>query len=461
MSTGALNLSTGAIVAHVEQDSPAYRAGLREGMKVLQADGQSMRDILDWYWIADGYEITLLVERDDLTDNVSNDVTNACKTRFEVTIERNFDGSWGFEFTDNLFDGVMTCKNSCTFCFMSMLPKGLRGSLYLRDDDYRLSFLQGNFVTLTNLEQTDIDRIIEMSISPLHVSIHALDVDVRKTLMGENHSFGLTALKQLLDGGIDLHLQAVLVPSINDGEVLEELLSWAIMNDHVLSIGLVPLGYTRYQNKFDHSYQDPQLAKEVLRIAEKYRLYSKEINGVAKVHPADEFYCNAYKEDLIANLPSTQDYDDFPQFYDGIGMLRLLVDGWHEIDWETLRTDFKQTHSNKSFAIVCGKALEPVLKELILSSNLQEIFYVVGVQNNFFGGNVDVSGLLTFSDVAGVLDHLLAQRAFFDEIILPNAMFNDDSLTLDNKTALDLERAIGLPVRVVCYEAKEIAEILC
>ena len=151
----------GAVVASVEPGSPAERAGLAPGMRVLRAEGEEMADIIDWFWLSDGFEAELVV-----------DDGGSART---LLLERMPGEQWGFEFADNVFDGVRTCVNACTFCFMSMLPAGMRPGMYLRDDDYRLSFLQGNFVTLTNMDDDDVDRVIGMDLSPIHVSLHAVD----------------------------------------------------------------------------------------------------------------------------------------------------------------------------------------------------------------------------------------------------------------------------------------------
>ena len=433
----------GALVAHVEPGSPAERAGVTAGMRVLSAEGEAMVDIIDWFWLADGFEVTLELRCPD----------GGART---LTLEREPMQDWGIGFADNVFDGVRTCCNACTFCFMAMLPDGMRGSLYLRDDDYRLSFLQGNFVTLTNVDDDDLERIIEMGLSPLHVSLHALDPDAREQLMGRNHARGLEVLGALIEAGLDVHAQVVLVPGVNDGAVLDELLGWAVGEEHVLSLGIVPLGFTRFQDRFDRSFNDPASARAVIEQVEAHQARSRARNGCAKVQLADEFYVNAYPGEVIGHLPPSSDYDGYPQFHDGIGMLRSLVDEWEECAPVAGAAFGGQPRPGRAL-IVSGTALAPILAELIAGSGLDGRADVLAVENRFFGGNVDVTGLLTAHDVAREVRRALdAYPGAYDRVVLPSAMFNDDGLTLDGMTSAEVEAEIRMPVRVVCYNAAEI-----
>ena len=429
--------SDGAVVASVEPRSPAHRAGLRPGCRILSAEGQSMRDIIDWFWLSDGFSVHI-------------EFADVHGRRRKATMRRKAMQDWGFEFSDNLFDGVRTCRNSCTFCFMSMLPEGMRSGMYLRDDDYRLSFLQGNFVTLTNMDEDDVQRVIEMGISPLHMSVHALDPDARRKLMGRNHQRGLDAMHELLDAGIDLHMQVVLVPGVNDGAVLEELAEWAVDQEHVLSLGIVPLGFTRYQDRFPSSFDAPEDSLAVIEQMAPIQERSRARNGSTKIHLADEFYVNAYPDDVAGNLPPAEHYDGYPQFHDGIGMLRSLVDDWRSLP--------QPRSADGHMSIVCGEALRPLMEQLVseLPAMVARSVDVIGVGCGFFGGNVDVSGLLTAQDVVGSLSRNCPEGT----VLLPEAMFNSDGLTLDNVSAAEISREISRPVRVICYSADCIFESL-
>ena len=438
-----------AMVATVRQGSPASAAGIESGCVIVRAGGMRLRDIIDWFWVSDGFDVD--VEFIDLDGRLRS-----------ATLFRKPMQDWGFKFCDNIFDDVITCRNACTFCFMAMLPRGMRSGMYLRDDDYRLSFLQGNFVTLTNMSDADIDRVVEMGLSPLHMSVHALDPHARLALMGKNHQRGLDVMQRLLDAGIDLHMQVVLVPGVNDGDVLRELASWAVEQEHVLSLGVVPLGYTRYQDRFERSFDDPRDALEVIELAKPIQEASRRMCGATKLHLADEFYANAYGDDVAHNLPPASHYDGYPQFHDGIGMLRSLVDDWESQVARCSRTDEPECSvgaAGSHFAIVCGRALAPLMGELAsrLPQDVAKRVDVLAVPNAFFGGNVDVSGLLTASDVIEALGEGLPEES---TVLLPDAMFNSEGLTLDNRSAADISQAILRPVRVICYCAEDIFNAL-
>ena len=201
---------------------------------------------------------------------------------------------WGVAFTETVFDGVRTCRNRCAFCFMAQLPKGLRRALYLRDDDYRLSFLQGNFVTLTNLSDDDVDRIVEQQpLAALRVAARRRPAGSRRSSSARERTARSSASTSLLEAGIDVHVQIVLVPGVNDGEQLEKSLTWLAEREGVASVGIVPLGYTAHQQRFPGSYESPAAAAAVIAQVEPWQRAFRERDGVTWVHLADEFYLNA------------------------------------------------------------------------------------------------------------------------------------------------------------------------
>lgn len=434
--------ATGAIIASVTPGSPADDAGLLPGMRILSADGEPLRDIIDWFWISDGFSVEV-----EFVDGILHGTAELVREPME---------EWGFEFADNIFDGLRTCCNACVFCFMAMLPEGMRTGMYIRDDDYRLSFLQGNFITLTNMTDEDVERVIEQDLSPLHMSLHAIDPDVRRRLMGANHARGLEVARKLLDAGIKLDLQVVLVPGENDGAVLDETIRWAIAEENVETLGIVPLGFSRFQDRFDASFTSEAASRAVIAQVAPYQRALAAADWEGKVQLADEFYVNAYGVETIGHLPPACEYAGYPQYYDGIGMLRVLVDEWEEL----MASDEPAVLCDAHSLIVCGRSLEPVLTSLLASSWLAGYAEVFAVDNDFFGGNVDVSGLLTGVDVSTALSSYLAAHRQVESprVILPSVMFNDDGLTLDGMTALDVEASSGIPVTVVCYTARELVD---
>ncbi len=250
---GEARRPVGGRIAWLTEDGAAFASGLRVGDIVQAVDGRPVHDILDWQWLADDDDFAVTVARAGVT--------------LDVEVERRPGEPLGIEFSDVVFDGVMECVNSCTFCFVAQLPPGLRPALSVRDDDYRLSFLFGNFVTLTNLSDRDVERILEQRLSPLYVSLHAVDPAVRARLVCPTvDDTTLERLDAFLEGGIEIHVQIVLVPGVNDGEVLSETLAWLESREGVLSVGIVPLGYTAHQSRFDRSFTSEEAAALITRL---------------------------------------------------------------------------------------------------------------------------------------------------------------------------------------------------
>ena len=250
--------ASGAWVAAVEEGSPAWEAGIEPGMRIDSVNGVKPRDIIDWRWEADG----------GVCDLVVFDPRDGTSTPCQLWREPGED--WGIDFTDVLFDGIRTCVNACQFCFMAMLPPEARATLTLRDDDYRLSFLQGNFVTLTNVSDEEAERIVTCGLSPMNVSIHVITPEVRRGLIGRRADRGIEVLERLLAGGIEVHAQIVLCPGINDGDELTATLDWVEARPGITSLAIVPLGYTKHSRRFQRSYSDdPAAAREVVRALEQ------------------------------------------------------------------------------------------------------------------------------------------------------------------------------------------------
>ncbi len=448
--------SFGAQVVEVEPFSPADDAGFSPGCVILSVDGHPLRDLIDWRWYS-------------FDDCISVGYIDTAGDRGEIELQRSLDQDWGFSFKGVVFDQVKQCRNACTFCFMRQLPKGMRASLSLRDDDFRLSFLAGTFVTLSNLTLEDEKRIIEQHISPLRVSLHAVDSQVRRELIGPFAQAGLDALIRLLQAGIQVHAQIVLVPQVNDGEVLQETLSWAAKFPGILSIGIVPLGYTRYQTRFTHSFNSPEAALSVLRLIEPFQRQALERRGSAWVFAADEFYRNAYKEGVLDHLPPASFYADFDMFEDGIGILRYCCDDWNVAQKAGLVEKLASALRRAGFVAyyVCGFAMQESFPQLVAQSSLAGLLKPLLVKNNFFGGNVDVTGLLCACDVIAALQEVSQSSESSEEaqlktlFLLPEVMFNDEGITLDGLTLEDMRMATELRLCLVsCTPSDFLSQIL-
>ena len=517
-----------ALIVGVTPESPADDAGFSPGCFLTSVDGQPLRDMIDWRWLASGDEVE--VGYIDLDGDEGT-----------VQLWREPDEEWGFDFDGLVFDGVRQCRNACTFCFMHQLPRGMRSSLYLRDDDFRLSFLIGTFVTCTNMTPEDEARIVEQRISPLRVSLQVSNADVRRRLIGRHAQHGLDAIERLLAKGIEFHAQIVLVPGENDGEVLRETLTWAYERPGILDIGIVPLGYTRHQSRFTRSFNDAGESRALLELIAPFQERAQRERGCAWVFAADEFYRNAWGDELLEHLPSTSFYGDFSMFEDGIGIIRSTVDDWQAAEEsgtiaraaDTLRASHMpaltvagraqresrmsalmaagraQCESHMSVYMVAGFAQREFLDPLIERSGIGDVFRPLYVRNDFFGGNVDVTGLLTGKDIVASIKKIHARGLFsscmingatprtgseshsdgsksasnvgkddqvvFTDgtlaptntpqapdnpfannpshprplILVPRVIFNDDGLTLDDMTLEDMEREAGAPIRMV------------
>lgn len=426
-----------AVVREVLPDSPAYDAGFEPGCRIFRVNGQPMRDIIDWQWYSADDRIEL-----GYCDNEGD-----CGF---VELEREEGESWGFVFDGMVFDGIKTCRNACTFCFMHQLPRGMRRSLYVRDDDYRLSFLGGTFVTLTNVEPEDEQRILQQRLSPLRVSLHAVDEQVRRRLIGKNAARGLEVFDRLLAAGLQAHVQIVLLPGENDGEVLEQTLDWAYRRLGIVNVGIVPLGFTRFQNRFTESFNNPEKALALLTCIEPFRQRALAERGNPWVFAADEFYSNAYGADILAHLPSRKTYGDFELFEDGIGMIRAFADDWEEACASGLlqRTCEALRQSGRRAYYLCGCALKNVFEALLAQSGVSDVLSACYLPNTYFGGNVDVTGLLCAPDIIREASALHAQEPSA-LLLLPQVVFNDDGVTLDGMTLEDMENAIDAALCVV------------
>lgn len=441
-----------ALIKGVAEDSPAYDAGFEPGCYITSVDGFPLRDIIDWRRLtADDAVVLGYIDLDG--------------DEGEVELWREEGEDWGFEFDGVVYDGVKLCRNACTFCFMRQLPANMRASLSMRDDDFRLSFLSGTFVTLTNLTPEDEQRILDQHISPLRVSLHAVDPDARRALIGKHAQHGIDALDRLLAAGIEVHAQIVLVPEANDGEVLKRTLEWAYDRPGVLNIGIVPLGYTKFQSRFDHSFNEPEAALSVIKAIEPYQKRAQGERGFAWVYAADEFYRNAYGSEVLEKLPATEHYGDFSMFEDGIGIIRSYIDDFREAQESGLAAKAREALERNGARVnfIVGEAMQPFLDILVAESELAGVFLPLTVVNDYFGGNVDVTGLLCGCDIAAAVKSLAegATGEVRELFVIPTVLLNDDGLTLDDMTVKDIENDAGVCIAVVsCNPSNFLAEII-
>lgn len=427
-------------ITDVLEGSLAKGCGIRSGDKILSINGNNITDVLDYQFYCTDTLLTI-------------DLMSPEKGKYTVTIEKDEYEDIGLVFDDYLMDKQRHCRNKCVFCFIDQLPKGLRESLYFKDDDSRLSFLFGNYITLTNVTEEEINRIIKMRISPINVSVHTTNPELRVKMMG-NPKAGqaLKFLRQLSDAGIDLNCQIVLCPGINDGKELDRTLTdLSSLYPSLKSIAVVPVGLTRFRKGlFEVKGYDKDSALEVIRKVEAFGEEFKKKHGTRLAYPADEFYIKAKMP-----LPSEEFYEDFSQLENGIGMIALFTSQYREA---LEIADLPDRGRNVSIAT--GVAAQPFIASLIdetvkRCNNLK--CKVFAVRNDFFGDNIDVAGLVIGRDL---IDQL-CEKDLGDELLIPSVMLRrEGDMFLDDLTPEDVEKALGVPVRVVPADGEKLLSAL-
>ncbi|SFL38164.1 DUF512 domain-containing protein [Pelosinus propionicus] len=426
------------IISKVMPESIAQEIGLEQGDRLLAVDGENIRDLIDLSFALADECIELLIEKKNGEQEV-----------FEI--EKDYDEDLGIEFESAVFDGVRRCANKCIFCFVDQMAPNLRESLYVKDDDYRLSFLYGNFVTLTNLGPRDIKRISQLHLSPLYISVHTTNGMLREKML--NNKFAgkiMNQLHTLIENGVEMHTQIVLCPNINDDDELERTIRELYeLHPNVLSMAIVPVGLSRFR---DNCYElDTFTPEKALAVVEKINSWQEKCrkeNGVSFVYLSDEFY-------LAANqpIPDYDMYDGFPQLENGIGLVRNFLFEWQEEP--IIVKGYSEPHY---LDVVCGisaqKILGPLLKDIAIP-NLT--IRVLSVENMFFGTDITVSGLLTGQDIIRTLRENDGMRT---GVIIPGAALKKgETIFLDNMTCEQLEDQIAVPVRAA-YGAKDLRELL-
>jgi putative radical SAM enzyme (TIGR03279 family) len=425
---------TGGIVASVMAGSMGEALGIQPGDVLLSINGHPLRDVLDVQFYAADEELELVIRRGDR------------EHLFQA--ERDYDLPLGLDFTSPTFDGLRRCHNRCAFCFVAQMPPGLRRSLYVRDDDYRYSVLYGNFITLTNLTDDDWERLAMQRLSPLYVSVQATEPDLRRRLLRRaDVPDVLDQIDRLGDLGIEVHTQIVLIPGQNDGPHLSHSVAdLAIRYPTVRSIGIVPVGLTRYHQGDCRSYT-PGEARAVIAQIEPLQATYRARHGVSLVYLADEWY-------LLAGIdvPADEVYDDYAQIENGIGLVRQFLE-----DSEGLRRRRSKLRAG-SCTLVCGTLIAPVMRQA--ARTLAEAggvrVTVAPVVNRLFGGMVTVSGLLGGEDVIAALEGC----ALGDVVCLPRAMLDDaGERTLDDLTVDDMSGRLHRPV-IVADQMSELWDAL-
>lgn len=418
----------GLVVAAVDLGSIAKEMEIQVGDRVLAVNEEEINDIIDFQFGISEEEYTLLIEKPN-------------GELWEIDIEKDPGEFLGLEVETISAEGLKVCHNNCTFCFIAQMPKGMRATLYDKDDDYRLSLTQGSFITLSNLSEEEIERILRMHLSPLYISVHAWNPEVRARLMKNPHAGKLPEqIIRFAEAGIVVHAQVVLVPDHNDGDVLRDTIErLAELYPSVQSIAVVPVGLTRYREQLTplRGFSSAE-ANLVLDQAERWQKLFFEQTGRHLVYLADEFYVLAGRE-----FPDVSVYDDFPQLENGVGMARKFITEI-ETGWKQLPEAISKRHvhlitgtsAQELFELWRGRLMEQV-------SGLK--LTVHAIQNDFFGSSVTAAGLVTAQDVAHQLGDLLGE-----EFLIPRVMLKaDEDIFLDDLSVQWLEEKVNGKASIV------------
>lgn len=424
----------------VQPGSIAEEAGIEQGDVIQSINDKIIRDIFDYRFFAANEKLALVVQKKN------------CDV-WDIDIEKDEYEDLGIEFESPLMDEVKSCRNKCIFCFIDQLPKGMRDTLYFKDDDSRLSFLTGNYITLTNASYDEIDRIIEYKMSPVNVSVHTANPDLRVFMLKNKSAWDvMTKIKRLVNGGITVNCQIVICRGVNDGKELDDTISsLTVLYPGVNSVSVVPAGVTKYrENLYNLQPFDKRYLHSLILQIEGWQKRLMDKHGVRVVYPADELY-------IIAGLdmPDYNCYDDFPQIENGVGLIALLR---HEFN-EYVGKNSCNLRSLRTISIATGVSSFKFIKEMAEAleakcNNLLKI-YVYEIRNVFFGENVTVTGLLTGGDIASQLEG----KELGDELLIPaNMLKSGEDLFLDDYTIDMLKEKLNVDICSVENSGKDLIE---
>lgn len=414
-----------SIIKSVEYGSIAEEIGLEKGDRIIKINGSDITDILDYKFLSCDEEL----EIDVIKKNGDEEIIEVY-TGYE---------DLGIEFESSLMDSPKSCKNKCIFCFIDQLPKGMRETVYFKDDDARLSFLQGNYITLTNLDDKDIDRIIRMRISPVNVSVHTTNPSLREMMLSNRFAGRLYSIMQkLAQNGIRMNCQIVLCPNINDGKELDRTLSdLAALSPYVSSISVVPVGLSGHREGLypliPYTYESANALVE--QVSEHQRRFSEKL-GTSLVYISDEFYLMAKRP-----LPKEEEYEGYPQIDNGVGLITSM-----QTEFDDALADIEPAKKNRSVSIATGYLAYDFICSL--AKKLEDKFDglkidVYRIKNNFFGGEVSVSGLVCGTDILSQLEGKNLGEALY----IPASMLRaDDDVFLDDISLSQLSEKLGMDI---------------
>lgn len=427
----------GHVVHKIEKHAIAKKYNIQIGDQILAINGEPIEDVFDYQYLVQDEEIKVLIKK--------------CNGNLEEhVIIKEYNDDLGIVFESSLMDDYRSCHNKCIFCFIDQMPKGMRETLYFKDDDSRLSFLQGNYITLTNMSEKDIERIIKYKLSPINISFQATNPEVRCKMLNNRFAGDVfEKVKRFANAGITMNGQIVLCKGVNDGNELERSISDLVtLLPHLESVSVVPVGLTKFrEGLFPLECFTKSDALEVLSNIEKWQKICWEQYGSHFIHASDEWYILAQKP-----LPKEETYDGYVQLENGVGMLRLLLDEFEEA-FDLLKSNKrsirKLSKTKKKITIATGMLVHGYIKKLASQIQLlcpNSSIEVIGIVNEFFGEKITVSGLLTGQDIVKQLN----EREIGHKLLLPqNVLRSGETVFLDDMSVADMESALQVKVDIV------------
>lgn len=428
------------IVETVEKDSIAQELGIEPGDRLISINGQEIEDIFDYQYYVEDEELLLLIEKAD-------------GEQWELEIEKDADEALGIGFGAGLMDEYRSCCNRCIFCFIDQMPPGMRDTLYFKDDDSRLSFLQGNYVTLTNMSEHDIQRIIKYRLEPINISFQTTNPELRCRML--HNRFAGDALKKvdlLYQGGIEMNGQIVLCKGVNDGEELERSIRDLTRYLPLLrSVSVVPVGLTKFRDGlYPLEPFTKEEARQVLEIIHRWQKKIYEEYGLHFIHAGDEWYLLAEEE-----VPEEERYDGYLQLENGVGMLRLLFN-----EFEDAFRQQKGDQRSEELSAATGKLAYPYIRRM--AERIEERYpgvkiHVYCIRNDFFGERITVSGLITGGDIIAQLKG----KRLGSRLLLPcNMLKADEDVFLDDLTVKEVSDALQVPVNIVKSSGQDLVDAM-
>lgn len=425
-------------IKSVISGSPASDCGIAEGDILVSVNGEIINDVLDYMYYSADVNVEIVVLR------------NGEEMKF-IAHKDEYD-DLGLEFDTFLMDSKRRCSNKCVFCFIDQMPPNMRETLYFKDDDARLSFLQGNYVTLTNLKDEDIDRIIKMKLN-INVSVHTTNPELRVKMMGNRFAGEkLKYIRRLAENGISLNCQIVCCPDLNDGEELRRTLrDLGELMPNISSLAVVPVGVTKFrENLFPLKTFDKDRAGETIDIIEGFQAEFLEKYGTRAVFPSDEFFLTAERK-----LPEMDYYEDFPQFENGVGMLRSLID-----EFENALEGAEYDGGERHITVVTGYCPYPVIKGLCEKaenkfSGLK--IDVMPIRNDFFGNTITVTGLITATDL---ISQLKGRDNGTELLISQSMLMQNSDIFLDGKTVSDVENTLDIKIKTTQNDGYDLLDAI-